>query len=187
MNSVHPIDFMESLLAEEGRIGEVQFSIYRYHPQSVIDDCTTHRVPVARLRATYDQLADGLDEQQDIAFDSLVGLRTKTGGKRHFALLDFQTTDAERVNRVAESLVLERRPPRAALVHSGRSFHLYMGELLSHADWVRFMGRILLLNTRDAPPTVDARWVGHRLMAGYSALRWSAKGRPFSPEVIRQW
>jgi len=187
MNRVHPIDFMESVLAEETRIGEVQLSVYRYHAQSLLDDCITYKVAVAQLRATYDRLADKLDEQEDIAFDSLVKLRGKAGIERHFALLDFQTTDAERVEQACKLLVAERRRPRAALVHSGRSYHLYMGELLSYAEWVTFMGRILLLNGRDEPPTVDARWVGHRLMAGYSALRWSAKGRPYLPRVVQQW
>lgn len=187
MNRPHPIDFIESVLAQEKRIGEVQLSVYRYHPQSLLDDCITYRVAVEQLRATYDRLAEKLDGQEDIAFDSLVKLRGKAGIKKHFALLDFQTTDTERVEQVSELLVAERRPPRAALVHSGRSYHLYMGELLSYAGWVTFMGRILLLNARDGPPTVDARWVGHRLMAGYSALRWTAQGRPSLPEVVRQW
>ena len=68
--------------------------------------------------------------------------------KRHFALLDFQTAEMARVQQVAEMLIEEYRSPRAALVHSGRSYHLYMGVLLTHASWVKFMGRILLLNAR---------------------------------------
>jgi len=181
---VHPIDFIESLVADEGRITEVQISVYRYHPQSLLDDRTTYRVPVNKLRATYERLAQQLSEQEDIAFHSVVRMG-KT--KRHFGLLDFQIADAKRVEEVAELLMSENRARRAALVHSGRSYHLYLGVLLSHAAWVKFMGRILLLNAREEPPTVDPRWVGHRLMGGYGALRWSANVRPDLLRVVRQW
>jgi hypothetical protein len=187
MNSTHPINFIESVLAEDRRISEVQLSVYRYHPHSLSDDCITHSVIARQLAATYERLSAQLDEDEDIAFDSLIKISGEAITKRHFALLDFQTTDASRVEQVSELLIAERHPPRAALVHSGRSYHLYMVELLSHADWVSFMGRILLLNDRDESPTVDDRWVGHRLIAGYGALRWSAKGRPKLPTIIREW
>jgi hypothetical protein len=187
MNSLHPIDVVEGWLAEARHIRQVQLSVYRYHPTSLLDDCDTHNVDVAELRTTYRALAEQITDQEDIAFDSAVTLHGNRDVTRHFALVDFQAADITRVEQVSNLLVAERHPPRAALVQSGRSYHLYLGELLSHNDWVKFMGRILLLNPRDEQPIVDARWVGHRLMAGYSALRWSAKGRPYLPTVTRQW
>lgn len=35
------------------------------------------------------------------------------------------------------------------------------------------MGKLFLATQVGVPPTVDPRWVGHRLIAGYAALRWT--------------
>jgi hypothetical protein len=188
VNCVHPIDFVESILAADTRIKEVQLSVYRYHPQSLFDDRNpTYHVPTAKLREAYKRFVEGLSNQEDIAFHSMV--KMDDGVERHFGLLDFQagTTESAVVEQASELLIREYRPHRAALVNSGRSYHLYLGALFSQAEWVAFMGRVLLLNLRDQPPTVDPRWIGHRLMAGYGALRWSANVRKPLPEVVRQW
>jgi hypothetical protein len=184
---VHPIDFVESLLAENECINEVQLSVYRYHPQSVTEERTPYEVRATQLRASYERFLERLKEGEDISFDSVVRMCGKTRSKKHFAFLDFQTAHIKRIEEAAELLVAEYHEPRAVLVHSGRSYHLYMGVLLPHPAWVRFMGRILLLNVRGEPPTVDPRWVGHRLVGGYGALRWSAKANPNMPYVIRKW
>lgn len=187
---MHPIDFIESILATDSRIKQVQLSVYRYHPQSLDDDRDPTRcVPTAKLREAYEGLVAELKDQEDIAFHSMVKMDDDT--ERHFGLLDFQagTTETEFavVRQASEMLIQQYRPPKTALVHSGRSFHLYLGTLFSQTEWVSFMGRVLLLNLRDQPPTVDPRWIGHRLMAGYGALRWSDHVRTPLPKVIRQW
>ena len=56
---------------------------------------------------------------------------------------------------------------------SGRSYHGYGRSLLTHNDWIKQMGKLLLVNQIGVPPTVDPRWVGHRLIAGYASLRWT--------------
>ena len=171
MKNTHPIDFVESLLAENNRIFELQLSRYRYHPQSLVEESTPYAVSVACLRDRYEHLERDLKDDEDIAFDSLVRVQNKGISKRHLALLDFQTSDVLRVKRASEMLVSEYRAPRAAIVNSGRSYHLYMGLVLTHSAWVRFMGRTLLLNARGEPPTVDTRWIGHRLMGGHGDYR----------------
>jgi len=57
--------------------------------------------------------------------------------------------------------------------NSGRSLHGYGLRLLTYVEWVSFMGTLLLLNLPNRNQIVDPRWVGHRLRAGYGALRWS--------------
>ncbi|MGC1520222.1 MAG: hypothetical protein WA803_01670, partial [Steroidobacteraceae bacterium] len=57
---------------------------------------------------------------------------------------------------------------------SGRSFHAYGLQLISPGEWREFMAKLLLLNLPEGEHLIDARWVGHRLVAGYGALRWSA-------------
>lgn len=64
------------------------------------------------------------------------------------------------------------------LFDSGRSFHGYGVEPMSKDQWVRFMGFLLLANLPNQPQLIDTRWIGHRLLAGYSTLRWS-KNSPY--------
>lgn len=189
---MHPIEFIESILSADRRIKEVQLSVYRYHPQSLFDDREpTHHVPAAELGEAYKHMVGMLKDGEDIAFHSMIKMGDDDHNvtERHFGLLDFQagTNELSAVEQASEALIEQYRPCKAALVNSGRSFHLYLGALFGHAEWVSFMGRVLLLNLRDQPPTIDPRWIGHRLMAGYGALRWSDNVRKPLPEVVRQW
>ena len=57
---------------------------------------------------------------------------------------------------------------------SGHSFHAYSTKLLTHKEWLSFMGSLLLVNSVDAQNSIiDTRWIGHRIMSGYGSLRWS--------------
>ena len=187
MTRVHPIEFVESILSANRRIKGVDLSVYRYHPQSLEDDRDVYHVAAAELRQTYELRLAELREGEDIAFHSLVKMDDAT--EMHFGLLDFLAGENEfaKVERASEILITQYRPCHAMLVFSGRSYHLYMEPLFNPAEWVAFMGRVLLLNFRDQPPTIDPRWIGHRLMAGYGALRWSANKTKPLPEVIREW
>jgi hypothetical protein len=60
-----------------------------------------------------------------------------------------------------------------AFFETGRSFHGYFPGLISERMWADYLGRLLLVNQPNHSPTVDARWVGHALMRGFAALRWS--------------
>jgi hypothetical protein len=187
MTNTHPINFVESLLVQNELIYQVQFSRYHYHPHSLTEESTPVVVSAGKLRDTFQDLEKRLRPDEDIAFDSVMRMRDKEITKCHFALLDFETSDLERIEFASKALIGEYGAKQAILVNSGRSYHLYMDVLLTHDAWVRFMGRALLLNTRDEPPTVDARWIGHRLIGGHAALRWSAKAKPFVPKVVRRF
>jgi hypothetical protein len=187
MKNTHPINFVESLLAQNELICEVQLSRYHYHPQSLVEESAPLAVPAARLRDVFEDLERKLEADEDIAFDSVVRVRDERIRKCHFALLDFQASDLLRIKHTSKLLVNEYHAKQAVLVNSGRSYHLYMSALLTHEAWVRFMGRALLLNSRDEAPTVDARWIGHRLIGGHAALRWSANAKPFVPEIIQRF
>jgi hypothetical protein len=56
---------------------------------------------------------------------------------------------------------------------SGHSFHAYGLNPVPYYEWTRFMGTMLLLNLPNWTRAVDDRWVGHRLLKGYGALRWT--------------
>jgi hypothetical protein len=73
----------------------------------------------------------------------------------------------------------KHRVAHAYVYSSGRSFHVYYPTLITHDEWVRFMGSALLLNMTHHAPVVDQRWVGHRLIGGYAALRWSCNTKTY--------
>jgi hypothetical protein len=188
--TIEPIDFIESFLAGQKEVRKVFLSTYRYHPQSLIDDRIRHGVAKESLRTAYDALRDKLREGEEIAFHSLMKIAT-SNANRHIPLVDFQSREQSRVEDTAQVLIDEYKVERGAMFASGHSFHLYLGVLLTQAVWVKFMGRLLLLNSRDDPVLTDARWIGHRLMAGYGALRWSANTSPYTnfgpPRLVREW
>jgi hypothetical protein len=65
------------------------------------------------------------------------------------------------------------------LFDSGNSMHGYILKILTHTEWVEFMGTLLLTEYREKPKVVDTRWVGHSLRRGYGSLRWSASAEKY--------
>jgi hypothetical protein len=57
--------------------------------------------------------------------------------------------------------------------NSGRSMHAYGICLLTPEEWIKFLGRVLLLN-KPGIDVSDHLWVGHSLVRGYTALRLTA-------------
>ncbi len=98
---------------------------------------------------------------------------TLTQGRRikHVPMIDFAVKPgmaAEVITWTDHHLGIDLQ-----LFDSGRSFHGYGIRPISETQWVRLMGLLLLGNAPNREPVVDARWIGHRLLAGYSSLRWS--------------
>lgn len=186
----HPLSFVEAFLAAQRQVCQVALSVYRYQPQSLTEVRAQYLIPPDELRLQYERLLTQLGDDKEIAFDSLV--RVAADGEpleRHIPLVDFKSSDGDEVQAVVERLRAENGGASAALYSSGRAFHLYLGVLLPREEWLRFMGRTLLLNLPGQPEMIDARWVGHRLMGGYAALRWSARSSRSnsSPELVRKW
>lgn len=122
----------------------------------------------------------------ELAFHSTVEL--DSGDVMHIPMVDMSTT--------AKAHLLKLRPFLGHALYdsfswfsSGRSFHGYGGVLLNKEQWVSLMGALLLSNHKDMKPTVDPRWIGHRLMAGYSALRWTTRTNSYihTPMQLEHW
>jgi hypothetical protein len=187
-----PLDFVESYLSSCAIVRRVQLSTYRRLPRSTREERTVHHVASQLFRRRFNALLRNVGESEEIAFDSI--LWSGAGPARHewhLPLVDFRSADLRRVRIASALLVGEYRTDRAALFASGRAYHLYLGVLLTREQWVEFMGRILLLNSRGKREVVDSRWVGHRLLGGFGALRWSAntaRYRSFGPpRLVREW
>lgn len=167
--SMHPIGLIQQWLRSVDGDWLATLSRYQYLPQEIEDRREIVTVKLGHLTPNWldDQLAS-LQEGYELAFHSVLRL-----GKRelHIPMVDFSATSIEPqpvvdwANRYL-GITLQ-------LFDSGRSFHGYGNELIPRSKWIKLMGLLLLSNIPNKPPFVDARWVGHRLLAGYSALRWS--------------
>ncbi|MDB4916370.1 MAG: hypothetical protein JWM95_4014 [Gemmatimonadetes bacterium] len=188
---MHPHEYVRSLLLANRAIRQIELSTYINVPESLTDRRESFCVRAEDVERRFGALAKSLSAEEEIAFHSRVQVEGAPGRlrPRHFPLLDFKTADSGVAEDASERLVAEHEAPRAALFTSGHSYHLYMDLLLSDAQWTKFMGRVLLLNPREGPAIVDNRWVGHRLMSGFGALRWSANTPPYTqpPRLLRRW
>ena len=94
------------------------------------------------------------------------------GHRKHLVMVDMSTSAKAHLEKLRQFLG-EEFFRQITWFDSGRSFHGYGDSLLTEGNWTRFMGLLLLANQPRLEPTVDPRWIGHRLMAGYAALRWT--------------
>jgi hypothetical protein len=168
----HPYWHVTSaVMAADVAVQAVTLSYYYYVPQSLID---------SRIG-----LAVSVDDFLDIRFmerliaecppGAEVALHSEVivegGGVRHIPMIDMSTGSAAQLLKLKP--FLERHFEGFAWFKSGRSYHGYGSNLVERDEWIAIMGRLLLANQIGMPATVDPRWVGHRLMAGYAALRWT--------------
>lgn len=168
--SQHPLKFVMSLADEYGPDMVLSFSRYRYHARSRLDKRESFSVPAIDVTADWLEFQLlGLEPGEELALESRVQFgRTK----KHIPMLDFRGMTKGQLLAIME--VFPQNFVRGVDVYfSGRSFHAYFPKLLSHPNWVKFMGSALLCNTPSDPSVIDQRWIGHRLIGGYSALRWS--------------
>lgn len=167
----HPFYFLSPLFKREQ--GTFTLSKYVYTPDSLLDEREILTISGSELTEDWVKSAlTSLRSDQELAFHSSVRIN---GRNWHIPMIDFSLAKGvpqdvfDRMSRyLPKALMLNM-----AVYASGRSFHAYSTTLLGPKEWHDFMGRLLLINPREAVNVVDARWVGHRLIGGFGSLRWS--------------
>ena len=109
----------------------------------------------------------GLEDNELIGISSPVSSPV-SGSKLHIPLIDMDAPIGEESVDIMSSTIKNMDVP-AAIVESGRSYHIYILGTLTKDDWSSMMGRMLLLM-----PLVDVRYIAHRLIDGYGAIRINA-------------
>lgn len=165
------MEFLKPLFKKQGVI--FSLSKYVYTPDSLFDERECFFMTGAELteRRVSDEIA-ALRSDQELALHSNVQIKGKTF---HIPMIDFS------IEKTLSDDVFDRMSlylPKALMLNmavysSGRSFHAYSTTLLGPKDWHGLMGRLLLINPKRQPEIVDSRWIGHRLISGFSSLRWS--------------
>jgi hypothetical protein len=168
----HPYWHLRSVLERLDGVAAVPFSYYSYAPQTVEDQRTCFVIPVEHF-LNADHVYRVMEEAgagQELAIHSDV--RMRDGQSLHLVMVDMSTSARAHLEKL-RSFLGHNFFQRISWFASGRSFHGYGETLLEHDEWVQFMGLLLLANQPRLEPTVDPRWIGHRLMAGYASLRWT--------------
>lgn len=172
----HPCFVVEEIAARHGT--ELVFTYSRYKVASPGLQATAPRSSVFRAAApdvTPTWLADRfaeLDPSEEMAWHSWVECR---GSVFHIPMIDFVDRPAHSVVCEVGRVLSERMNLRGDFVffETGSSFHGYFPDLITEDAWRKYLGQLLLLNEPDRSPIIDNRWIGHALMRGYAALRWS--------------
>lgn len=169
----HPYWHARSIVDENrDEIAILHFSYYDYIPQSLID---RRKIFTISSREFLDSSAvadimQNTPHGRELAFHS--NILSVSGELKHIPMIDMSTGSVAQLAKLRPFLG-EELFERFTWFKSGRSFHGYGKVLVSEREWLVLMGTFLLANQKGLAPTVDPRWVGHRLIAGYSALRWT--------------
>lgn len=167
----HPFFFLENIFDSESIYS---LSKYIYLPDSLTDDRIIYQVSGSELTPNYiDNMIYSLNFDQELAFHSII--KTKYGKTLHIPMIDFATNNLDidiyyRLKNFIDYKILSHM----IFFSSGNSFHAYSSKLLTHKEWLSFMGSLLLINPPNSSINIiDDRWIGHRILSGYSSLRWS--------------
>lgn len=151
----------------------LEFSRYVYRPQSLLDERTIIELPASELSMDwFDEILLKLDCDEELAFHSRVKFDRKT---LHIPMIDFccDKSNIEYAKSCIEKSIGIRLSSGLNYYDSGRSMHAYGSHLLAPVEWRRLMGKLLLANFPNAISVVDSRWIGHRVIGGFSSLRLS--------------
>lgn len=167
----HPSLIIQEIVDRYGAELEFEFSHYIYMPRTIEDKRTMFTISANELTAKkIEELCNSTPEGMELALNSRVVMRDKT--VMHIPMIDLATKATGIIGRVLD--VLPSNLTDAMIwFESGRSYHGYGTVLISKEDWIKLMGRFLLVNQPQVPPVVDPRWIGHRLISGYASLRWT--------------
>ena|ERR1700733_7585693 len=176
MVRLHPLLIVDKIVACRG--DGLIFTYSRYEVAKPGLQAIAPRSAVLRVAAcdvTPDWLVDRLAElgpTEEMAWHSWVEC---SGVGFHIPMIDFVSRPAPLVFRdLDRRLVAEMGlGDHFVFFETGRSFHGYFPNLIPEDAWPRYLGRLLLLNEHAHPALIDTRWVGHALVRGFAALRWS--------------
>ena len=172
--STHPYLVVSELLERYGNELEFEFSKYMYTPNSLFDEREIFSVRgLECCESLVIDLLNDLNDRKELALHSKV--KKKNGKVYHIPMIDFSFVDdwEEEFKRLIRNILPRKITRDLVVFSSGRSYHGYSTCLITPKEWREFMGILLLLNAPGNCKYIDCRWIGHRLVGGYSSLRWS--------------
>ena len=183
--SDHPYYCLSRLYQKDDAV--FHFSKYKYVADTLFDEREAIMVSGAELTAEWvESTIQSLKPGFELALHSNVLIKNRT---HHIPMIDFTLSGSITFDVIDRMRCFLPRSVmlNLAIYESGRSFHAYSTALIRPKDWIEFMGRLLLINSNISPDIIDTRWIGHRLIGGFSSLRWSNNTKQYlgMPKRIR--
>lgn len=174
----HPYWIFNEVAKSNVNISNFCMSRYIYTPNTINDDRIALAIPRSQMlnENFIENILSNLLPEENVAIHSNIYMNN--GETVHLPMVDMHTgskAHLEKINSVLPHVLRNE----IKWYSSGRSFHGYGKTLINHDEWVKLMGRLLLCNQKSMTPTVDPRWIGHRLIAGYASLRWTKNGEHY--------
>jgi len=184
INKEHPYYFVESLRDKKNII--FHLSKYVYKTDSLFDE--REYIDIQAIDFSEENIVKiikSLDSDQELAFHSNVTINGRTW---HMPMIDFSIEGHLTIDTIyrLKQFLPKNVCTNMEFYNSGRSLHAYSTTLISPKQWIEFMGRLLLINKKSLE-IIDNRWIGHRLLGGYSSLRWSNNSGQYlcEPHIIK--
>lgn len=172
LSAEHPYWYVKSVIKDNGKlVSSLELSYYEYVPQSLVDTRICFSISAQDFLddKNIQEVIKCCPKGYELAMHSRV--KCIDGGVLHIPMIDMSTGSAAQLLKLKPFLGHDFE--KFSWYRSGRSYHGYGGIFIKYEEWISMMGRLLLANQIGMPPTVDPRWVGHRLISGYAALRWT--------------
>ncbi|MFC0178554.1 primase 1D-like protein [Thorsellia kenyensis] len=170
--SKHPYKWVKHLVNKElGGCGVLEFSKYNYVPRTINDYRYEFKLNLPDFNEkSINYIISNLEPGLELAINSRV---SNSNAILHIPMIDFGIKLNTSIPVDTLLKFVKYWNMNFILFSSGRSYHAYGDRLLEQNEWINFMGSLLLINIPGERKLIDDRWVGHRLLAGYSSLRWS--------------
>ncbi|HEY8272436.1 MAG TPA: hypothetical protein VIG33_16205 [Pseudobdellovibrionaceae bacterium] len=167
----HPIKLLKIFISLAGNDSIFEFGKYIYKPGEFQNKRHVYEVKASEAEEWFTSMISQLKDDEELAFQSKV--KTKDNKIYHIPMIDFLSKIKKSDIQSVETVFKEFGISNFEIYETGRSYHLYGLSLISAEKFQEYMGALLLINPPDSPYPVDARWVGHQLINGYTALRWT--------------
>ena len=157
---------------------------YKYIPKSLADYRMISKIKVKDFKSDFEKFCRTLGEGEEIAIQSRVYDGDRLVGQ--IPMIDLMCKPNAEEAKSIKRLMSDFGVSELGFFDSGRGFHCYGMTLFSADKLFEYFGRLLLVNDTSLPPLVDTRWVGHRMLAGYGALRltFNSKAYKAAPTLI---
>ena len=164
----HPIEFIINFCRLLPKDAKLHFDLYSNTKIGKnIEEKMSFRV-IEINHQLFETMLEKTTEHKNLSLTSKV---TINGEIFHIPIVDFVTTDIDKIKRLEEIFNYKIKP---SYYHSGKSYHAYVPKLLNETQWLDFMAKLLLLN-QENDLIISPRWVGHRLLARKATLRLNEK------------
>lgn len=174
----HPFSVVKKIINRYGHDLQFEFGKYIYRPGSLADERRFEFVDARDMTSAHIiDIIDALPSKRELSLHSRI--TTAAGEVKHIPMIDFDqelkqlTKDPWHVINIQSKYLPRKLFGTLHIFETDHSYHGYGTTLLTHEEWIWFMGTLLIFNQKCKHPIVDARWIGHRLRGGFASLRWS--------------